>query len=139
MGEFRSLLFTIARRRIADYLDKKRVDETRRSTSTGARALGSATPPTHAASPIRRSQLTTRAFNQAFSDLNDTHKLVIAIERFEDLSHSEIAVEVNRQFRLEDRDSMTEQNVNQINSRFEKRLDELLREADDPSPPNDDD
>jgi hypothetical protein len=33
---------------------------------------------------------------------------------------------------------MTEQNVNQINSRFEKRLEELLREADDPSPPDDD-
>ena len=78
-------------------------------------------------------------FNQAFSELNDAHKLVICLIRFYDLSHKEVAEQVNRHFKGQMDDPMTEQNVNQINSRFEKRLEELLQEADDPSPPDDDD
>ena len=66
-------------------------------------------------------------FNQAFSELNEAHKLVIFLIRFYDPTHKQVAEQVNRHFKGQLDDPMTEQNVNQINSRFDKRLDELLR------------
>ena len=79
-------------------------------------------------------------FTQAFDELKqDSHKLVICLVRFYDLPHKEVAEKVNSQFGDQLTDPMTEQNVNQINSRFDKRLDELLREAEDPPPPDHDD
>ncbi len=139
IGEFRALVFVIARRRIADYLDKKRVSEepldidwgegeTERDTTDSRRS----TDPTTAIDDAS-------VWNQAFDELNDSHKLVICMVRFYDLPHKQVAEQVNRHFKGQLPDPMTEQNVNQINSRFDKRLDELLREADDPQPPDDDD
>jgi len=139
MGEFRGWLFTIARRRIVDYMRKDRVDETPLEVDYGEGAEER---------PATRGQQQTNpmvaiddssVFNQAFSELNDAHKLVICLVRFYDLSHKEVAEQVNRHFKGQLDDPMTEQNVNKINSRFDKRLDELLLEADDPSPPDDDD
>ena len=109
------------------------------STSTGARARRSATRPTRAATTRRSAIEDSSVWNQAFEELNDSHKLVICLVRFYDLPHKKVAEQVNRHFKGQLPDPMTEQNVNQINSRFDKRLDELLREADDPQPPDDDD
>ena len=83
--------------------------------------------------------MTRSIFNQAFSELNDAHKLVICLIRFYGLPHKKVAEQVNRHFGDQLNDPMTEQNVNQINSRFDRRLDELLVEADDPPPLDDDD
>ncbi len=139
IGEFRGLLFTIARRRIADYLDKGRVDETPLDVDWGEGAKERDTTDSRRFTDPTTAIDDSSIFNQAFSELNDTHKLVIFLVRFYDLSHKEVADQVNRQFKGTLNDPMTEQNVNQINSRFDRRLDELLREADDPSPPDDDD
>jgi hypothetical protein len=79
-------------------------------------------------------------FNQALSELEqDAHKLVIFLGVIHDLPHKQIADQVNRQFGKELDDPMTENNASQILSRFKKRLDELLDEADDPPPPSDPD
>ena len=139
MGEFRSLLFTIARRRIADYLDKKRVEETPLDVDWGEGSKERDTTDSRRFTDPTVAVDDSSVWNQAFSELNDAHKLVIYMVRFYDLSHKDVAEQVNRQMKGHLTDPMTEQNVNQINSRFEKRLEELLREADDPSPPDDDD
>ena len=60
------------------------------------------------------------------------HREVVIRVRFRRVSHKEAAEYVNRHFGDETDDPMTEQNVSQINSRFGKRLKELLREAEDP-------
>jgi DNA-directed RNA polymerase specialized sigma24 family protein len=139
MGEFRALLFTIARRRIADYLDKKQVDETPLDVDWGEGTHERDTTDSRRFTDPTTAIDDSSVFNLAFSELNDSHKLVIYLIRFYDCAHRDAAEQVNRHFEGQLTDPMTEQNVNQINSRFDKRLDELLREADDPSPPDADD
>ena len=136
IGEFRAFVFRIARRRIIDYLRKGRVEEEPLEIDWGEGAqerkeIGTADP----IEAVDRGDV----FNQAFSELNDAHKLVICLVRFYDLPHRQVAEQVNRHFGDQLNDPMSEQNVNQINSRFDKRLDGLLDEADDPPPPDDDD
>jgi RNA polymerase sigma factor (sigma-70 family) len=138
MGEFRGLLFTIARRRIADYLDKKQLSEEPLEVDWGEGAKERDTTDSRRFTDPTVAIEDSSIFNQAFEELNDAHKLVIYLVRFYDCSHREVAEQVNRHFKGQLADPMTEQNVNKINSRFDNRLDELLREADDPSPPDDD-
>ena len=149
MGEFRSLVFTIARRRRADYLEKHSVKDEKGEKQQVVeepweKDFGEG--PTERPADGRHETDPTDAigkksiFSQAFDELNqESHKLVICLVRFYDLPHKEVAEKVNSQFGDQLTDPMTEQNVNQINSRFDKRLDELLREAEDPPPPDHDD
>jgi len=134
--EFRGWLFQIARRRRADYLRKKRVQEVPLTRGQGEdeeeRQFGKGDP----LEAVDRASI----FNQALAELKkDSHKLVVYLSTFYDLSAKKISDQVNRHFEGGSDDPMTEQNVNQINSRFRKRLDELLDEADDPQRPDDDD
>jgi RNA polymerase sigma factor (sigma-70 family) len=134
--EFRGWIYRIARRRIADYHRKGRVDEIPLEVRTEAgetreREIRTGDP----TEVIDR----TSVINQALDELNEVHREVVIRVRFRRLSHKKTADEVNRHFGNILKDPMTEQNVNQINSRFGKRLDELLEEADDPPPPDDHD
>jgi RNA polymerase sigma factor (sigma-70 family) len=134
--EFRAWVFTIARRRRIDYLRKKRVDEVPLVIDYGdeaeEREFG-------AGNPLDAVD-DASVFNQALSELaKDSHKLVVYLGAIHDLPHKQIADQVNRQFGKDLDDPMTENNATQILSRFKKRLDELLDEADDPPPPPDDD
>ena len=133
IGEFRSWVFTIARRRIADYHRKGRVETEPLEVDWGE---GARERELSGGNPIEAIDKGS-VFNQAYSELNDAHKLVICLIRFYGLPHRKVAEQVNRHFGAQLNDPMTEQNVNQINSRFDKRLDQLLGEAEDP-PPNDD-
>lgn len=134
--EFGGWIFRIARRRIADYHRKGRVDEVplefeTREGETRERVIPTGDP----TEVVDYSSV----INQALSELNETHKLVVFLVRFRGISHKTTATQINRHFGDALNDPMTEQNVNQINSRFGKRLDELLEEADDPPPPDDND
>ena len=133
--EFRGWLFRIARRRRADYLRKKRVKEvpmTRGGEDGEEREFGEGDP----LDAVDRASV----FKQALSELQkDSHKLVVFLHFFHDLPAKEITDQVNRHFAGSSDDPMTDQNVKQINSRFRKRLDELLDEADEPPRPDDDD
>lgn len=129
--EFRGWVFRIARRRRVDYLRKNRVDEVPLVIDRGEeheeREFGSGDP----LEAVDRASV----FNQALSELNqDAHKMVVFLGVLYDLPHKTIAEQVNRQFGEGLDDPMSENNVSQILSRFKKRLDELLDEADDPSP-----
>jgi RNA polymerase sigma factor (sigma-70 family) len=139
IGEFRGFVFRIARRRIADYLRKGRVEEEPLEVDWGeGTEERPATEQQKQANPQAAIDEAS-VFNQAFAELNEAHKLVICLIRFYALPHKKVAEQVNRHFGSQLNDPMTEQNVNQINSRFDKRLDELLDEADDPPPLDDDD
>ena len=121
--EFRGFLFRIARRRRVDYLRKNRVDEVplvnERDEDAREREFSEGDP----LEAVDRASV----FNQAFRELQrDDHKLVVLLTVFHDLPAKEVAEQVNRQFAAASDDTMSEQNVNQINSRFRKRLDELL-------------
>jgi RNA polymerase sigma factor (sigma-70 family) len=133
IGEFRSWVFTIARRRIADYLRKGRVETEPLEVDWGEGARERELPGGNPIEAIDRGSV----FNQAYSELNDAHKLVICLVRFYGLPHKKVAEQVNRHFGAQMNDPMTEQNVNKINSRFDKRLDQLLGEAEDPPPHGD--
>jgi RNA polymerase sigma factor (sigma-70 family) len=131
--EFRGWLFRIARRRRADYLRKSRVDEVPMTWGGGdelsEREFGEGDP----IEAVDRADV----FNQALAELGqDSHKLVVFLSFFHDLPAKEVAEQVSRHFEPVSDDPMTDQNVNQINSRFRKRLDELLSEADEPARPD---
>lgn len=131
-GEFRAFVFRIAGRRIADYHRKGRVEEEPLEVDWGeGEQERGATAGQKEADPLRAVD-DASVFNQAFGELNDSHKLVICLVRFYDLPHKKVAEQVNRHFGSQLNDPMSEQNVNKINSRFDKRLGELLAEADDP-------
>ncbi|MBA2448487.1 MAG: sigma-70 family RNA polymerase sigma factor [Chloroflexi bacterium] len=122
--EFRGFLFRIAHRRRVDYLRKNRVDEVplvnEHDEDAREREFAGGGDPLEA---VDRASV----FNQAFEELGkDSHKLVVLLTVFHDLPAKETAEQVNRQFAADSDDPMTEQNVNKINSRFRKRLDELL-------------
>jgi RNA polymerase sigma factor (sigma-70 family) len=133
--EFRGWLFQVARRRRVDYLRKRRVEEVplaRGGEDGEEREFGEGDP----LDAVDRASI----FNQAIAELQkDSHKLVVYLSTFHDLPARETVEQVNRHFEGGSDDPMTEQNVNKINSRFRKRLDELLDEADDPQRPDDDD
>jgi len=133
--EFRAAVYVIARRRQADYLRKKRVDERswvfEGSEEAEEREFGWGDP----LDSIDEMSI----FNQALGELKkDSHKLVVFLNLY-GYSHREIAEKVTSQLADSGNDPMTENNVSKIISRFNKRLDKLLDEADDPPPPPDDD
>lgn len=136
LPSFRAWLFRIARYRRADYFRKKRVDEEPFATDYGdeeqEREFGAGDP----LGAIDDADV----FNQAFEELNkDSHKLVVMLGLLYGFAHKDVAERVNRQFGEDSDDPMTENNVSKILSRFNKRLDQLMDEAENPQPPDDDD
>lgn len=134
-NEFRGAIYVIARRRRADYLRKKRVDTIsfvfEGSEEAEEREFGWGDPPA--------SIDDMSIFNQAFAELRKaSHKLVILL-MLHGIPHKQIADKVTSQFEGTDNDPMSENNATKIISRFNKRLDELLVEADDPKPAPDHD
>jgi len=137
LGEFRAIVFTIARRRIDDHHRKQYRDGTRtRETPLDRepegddgpkRELGGSDPAEERIDGLLREGV----FKQAYAALNPVHQRVVALRKFRDLPHREIAERVNSHFGDELDDPMTEQNVNQINSRFDRELDRLLAKAED--------
>ena len=122
--EFRGFLFRIARRRRVDYLRKNRVDEVPLAWESEG---GEVEREIDGGRPARRGRPRERlqpGLRRAAP--SDSHKLVVLLTVFHDLTAKDVAEQVNRQFGAVSDDPMTEQNVNQINSRFRKRLDELL-------------
>lgn len=143
IGEFRGWIFRIASNKINDYLrgvyrrkDKAEEVPVERKGEDGGEREYTEGDPFDAVDDLNE---LTGVFNEAYGELNHVHQEVIKLLHFRDLPHKEIAVEISRQFGDELNDPMTEQNVNQINSRFRKRLRELLADAEDPQGPDDDD
>jgi RNA polymerase sigma factor (sigma-70 family) len=129
LPEFGGWIFRIAKNRIVDYHRKGRVDQVPLEWRTpdgewAEREIETGDP----TAVIDRGDL----ISQALSELSEVHREVVIRVRFRRFSHKEAAEDVNRHFPEEMNDPMTEQNVSQINSRFGKRLKELLREAENP-------
>lgn len=140
--EFRRWIFVIARRRIADQLDSERRKKERDYGEVPLEEDWGEGPKLRAdlpgGDPIAAFDRGS-VFNQALGGLKkDSHRLVVLLD-IHGIPHKQIAAEVNRQFGDTLTDPMTENNVTKILSRFHKRLDDLLEEADDPAPPPDDD
>jgi RNA polymerase sigma factor (sigma-70 family) len=123
VGEFRSWLHTILARRIADYHEARR----RRAGSTalpsehqGDEEVWGRDP----ATPFEGEALPAlECLARAYEELeHDRHKLVIDRYVFGPQSAGEVADLV---------DGMSEANVHQIGSRFQRRVRELLREGAD--------
>lgn len=141
LKEFRRWVFVIARRRIADRIDKQQrkqdslYEEVPLEQDWGE---GPQERPLPGGDPIEAFERGS-VFNQAFGELRkDSHKLVVLLGLY-GYSHREIARKVTSQLAGSEADPISENNVSKILSRFNKRLDDLLEEADDPPPPPDDD
>ena len=137
--EFRAWIFRIARRRRIDYLRKNRVEEVPLAWEYGEEGEEREIVAGDPYADFDEMSVQKQVFNAALAELKAPHKLVILLAVFHELPHKQIAEQVNRQFGEVLDDPMTENNVSQILSRFRKRLDGLLEEADDPPPPPDDD
>ena len=136
LPEFGGWIFQIAKFRIVDYHRKGRVHEVPLEFKSPdgewvQREIERGDP----TEVIDRGDV----ISQALSELSDVHREVVIRVRFRRISHKEAADYVTRHFGDQMNDPMTEQNVSQINSRFGKRLDELLDEAEEPPPVDDDD
>jgi RNA polymerase sigma factor (sigma-70 family) len=124
VGEFRSWMHTILSRRIADYHDE-------RSRKPRATALPSEHEGedevwgTEPSEPFEGDALHARAcFEQAYEELeNGSHRRVIDLYLLGSHSAAETAELVG--------DGMTEPNVHQISSRFQRRFRELVEEGSD--------
>lgn len=136
LPQFRAFAFTIARRRIADFHRRDRVrvgaDE-RKVQVTPLEREGPAGEVLIHERPVAdpaEAVIESTVFTDTLSAVeNDVHRAVILIERFADPPHAEIAERVNRQFGLADGDLMSEDNVNQICSRFRKRFRQALDDS----------
>ena len=124
VGEFRSWLSTIIKRRIADH---------HRSPKTDVRLVP--LPDEHegdddvwgsrAAVPFEGDAIDVeRALKQALGELNPEHREVVRLYVFEDLPAAEVAQRV---------DGISETNVHKIAQRFRDRVAELLPDGDDTS------
>jgi len=126
VGEFKSWVHTILSRRIADYheLRKRRVKTTELASEHGddEEVWGKAP-----AVPFEGDALFAgQCLRQALDELDqDSHRRVIGRYVLGPLSASETAEAVG--------DGMTEANVHQVASRFQKRFKELLEGGDDTS------
>jgi RNA polymerase sigma factor (sigma-70 family) len=143
--QFRAFVYTIAGRRIDDYHRKGRVRHGDKDIKVKTTPLEyeSDEEIRHHDEPVidpSDALLEGILFSQALFELErDDHRMVIELRRFRGLSYREIADEVNRHFGGRVDDSMTENNANKIDSRFEERFQRLLVEAEDPPPLDDDD
>ena len=135
LPEFRGIIFTIARRRIADYLrdhykDGVRIRESSLDDESGAEKPRPELKVEDPAEDVVETTHRKAIFKRAYLELKEeSHRMVIRLVKFEQLSHREAAEQVNRHLGDGLSDPMTEQNVNKINSRFDRRLEELRQEA----------
>lgn len=110
-GEFHNWIHTIADRRIADHFRKNRLDTTRLpdgSDEAGGKELPQA--------PDEGTVDVQRAIDAAVGELGDSHRQVVDLYVFADLTAGGVAAQTGE----------TEANVHQVGSRFRKRLRELL-------------
>ena len=123
VGEFRSWLHTILSRRIADHLEgrKRRPQTTELATEhDGSDDVWGDEP----AEDFEGDALfASECLKQAYAEIeNDDHRRVIDLHVLGPLSAADAAVEIG--------DGMSEANVHQIASRFQKRFRELFDEGD---------
>jgi RNA polymerase sigma factor (sigma-70 family) len=123
VGEFRSWMHTIARRRIADYLRSKRVLEVplaeEHPDDEGVHGVLVEAPDDSGA------VLVQALIDQALGELGPPHRAVVELHVFQDGSAKETAEVINQHFPDLPR-PMSENNVHQIGSRFRRRMRELL-------------
>ena len=124
--EARGLMIRIARRRIADFHRKGRVDTVALEWEGADGELKSLVPGRLAEQGALDAW---SLIEQALAERNELHRRVIELFFFDDLSGKQIVEQVNRHEMREGDDPLTEDNVNQIASRFRKRVKELLEEA----------
>ena len=130
VGEFRSWLNTIVKRRIADYTRAKHPTEQPLPTD-GDEHGGRDEPSVEAETGRVEAQ---SAVDQVMEELNPVHRRVIDLYVFaeEDPSAAEVAAQVTG----DSGDSMSANNVHKIAERFRTRLKELLRGDGDTSGPS---
>jgi RNA polymerase sigma factor (sigma-70 family) len=117
VGEFHSWLNTIVKRTIANHYRarQRRPEETRLpSEHLGDSEFWATEPAVASEDGAVEVQIVT---NGVLAEFNDTHRLVIELHVFAELTAREVCDRI---------DEMTEANVNQIASRFRKRLRERL-------------
>lgn len=131
--EARAFVFKIARFRIADFLRSGKVDETPIEVAQQAQ-LGR-TPGTAGHEPglqddgeIERADVSL-VLREALFGLRADHRVAVELFVLDGYSAREAAELANRRLGGESDDSMTEQNVHQIGSRFRKELRARLEEA----------
>jgi RNA polymerase sigma factor (sigma-70 family) len=132
IGEFRAWLNRIVKRRIADYHRRPGVEmaplpeEHDDDEEIWGRelAVGDPTGEVDVQSVI----------DQALASLGDSHRTVVELYVFEDLNAAETAAKVNAATPGLD-PPMTENNVQQIASRFRAELRRLLEDSDNPASP----
>jgi len=110
-GEFHNWIHTIADRRIADHFRKNRLDTMRLpdgSDEAGGKELPQA--------PDEGTVDVQRAIDAAVDELGDSHRQVVDLYVFADLTAGDVAAKTGE----------TETNVHQVGSRFRRRLRERL-------------
>jgi RNA polymerase sigma factor (sigma-70 family) len=119
VGEFRSWMHTILSRRIADYYEaRKRQLPTEKLVSEGDEEYSGKDP---AVEPEGDAFFARECLRQAYEELEERHREVIDLYVLGPHTASEAAALV---------DGMTEANVHQIASRFQRRVKELLEGGD---------
>jgi DNA-directed RNA polymerase specialized sigma24 family protein len=127
--EARGMVMRIARRRIADFHRKGRVDTVALEWEGEDGEQKSLVP----GRPGGQGALEAWSLiEQALAERNELHRRVIELFFFDDLSGEQIVKRINRHEKPEGDDPLTEDNVNQIASRFRKRVKKLLEEAENP-------
>lgn len=130
LPEFGGLVYRIAGLRIADYHRKKRLDTTPLVfLSADGEVVWRDIPAPDSTDAVIASAIYKPVFRSCYEALNDRHKRVVVLRRFDDLSHKEVAAEINRQLPEGATDLMTDQNVAKIDSRFDECLQKGLDEA----------
>lgn len=134
VGEFHAWLNTIVHRRIVDYhrgheTDCGRallLDEHEGDEETWGHRPESREPDAH--------EIELRLeVARLIEDLKESHQVVVVLYCYMERAAAEVAAEVNQRFTGRLDDPMTESNVQQIGSRFRKRLRDVL-DADETSP-----
>lgn len=128
VGQFRAFVFQIVRRRIADFVRKGRLDRIPLEFLSPKGESGEGDIPVSGEQGAVELQ---SVVDQALAELSDVHRRVIELYQLQGHSAAETAEPVERQFADAGGDSMTDQNVLKIASRFRQRVRELLREAED--------
>jgi RNA polymerase sigma factor (sigma-70 family) len=131
VGEFVGLTRTVLSRRIADYHKKVErspdtmmlPDEHRDESDESRRRRDVATSQSEVSAVDAQDVV-----DQALGELSDEHRRTVELYVFADLSARDTADQVNEEF-PDSNPKMSENNVQQIKTRFLKRLGELLDDA----------
>lgn len=124
-GRFRAFAFRIARRRIADFVRKGRVDRVPLEFLSPRGEQGEGDIPVGGEQGAVDSR---SVVDQALAELNEVHRRTVELYQLAGHSARETAARIERQFPEAGNDSISEQNVLKIASRFRKRLRDLLND-----------